>query len=229
MKYTSTRKATFIKRPNRFIAHVLLEGDEEIVHVKNTGRCQEILTEGTTVILEKAAPGSSRKTDYSLIAAYKKDRLINIDSQVPNQVVFDALQDKKIPGFKYFTEHKREVTYGNSRFDIYLKKEKQRAFIEVKGVTLEKENTAMFPDAPTSRGTKHIKEMIKAVNEGYKGCIFFLVQMADVTAFTPHTEMDPEFSAALKEAAARGVDILTYDTYVSENEIRLKSKIPVNI
>lgn len=230
MQYSDIRKAKFIKRPNRFIAHVLIDGEREIVHVKNTGRCREILKKGTTVILEKAK-NKNRKTKYSVIAAYKNDNLINIDSQVPNQVVQEALDKENIPEsqFKNITHLKREVTYNNSRFDIYFKNKEKENFIEIKGVTLEKNNIAMFPDAPTTRGTKHVKEMIEAVEEGYGGFIFFLIQMEKISSFTPYSEMDPEFDQAIKTAYEKGVNILAYNSYVKEDEIRLGKKIPMNI
>jgi sugar fermentation stimulation protein len=155
MKYKNTRRAKFLDRPNRFIANVELDGQKEIVHVKNTGRCKEIFVEGTTVILEEAT-NPNRKTKYSLIGGYKDGLLINTDSQVPNAVVYDALQENSIIEVKNVTYVKREVTFGNSRFDIYFEKENIKGFIEVKGVTLEYDGVCMFPDAPTERGTKHI-------------------------------------------------------------------------
>ncbi|MFW6265116.1 MAG: DNA/RNA nuclease SfsA [Bacillota bacterium] len=230
MKYSSIKEATFIKRPNRFIAHVNLNGQEEIVHVKNTGRCKEILKEGVTVLLEKAK-NKNRKTKYSLIAAYKNDILINIDSQVPNQVVFEALKAGKIKEVGDLQEIKREVSYANSRFDIYFKKKIKNVikegFIEVKGVTLEKDGKTMFPDAPTKRGTRHILEMIEAVKEGYQGYIFFLIQLKGVNLFTPNTIMDPEFAAALKLANQEGVNILAYDSQIKENSIIIDKKLPI--
>lgn len=228
MKYSGIYKAKFIKRPNRFIAHVLLDGEEEIVHVKNTGRCREILKEGTTVFLEKAK-NKNRKTKYSLIAAYKDNLLINIDSQVPNQVVFEALQNKELAEFNKLIEVKREVTFSNSRFDIYFEDKNNKGFIEVKGVTLENEGKTMFPDAPTARGRKHINEMIQAVKKGYLGYIFFLIQLEGATHFTPNINTDPEFTESLKLAKENGVELLAYDSHVTENRITLNNKIPIII
>ena len=171
MKYTPIKSAVFISRPNRFISHVLIDGKDEIVHVKNTGRCREILQEGISVILEEAS-NANRKTKYSLIAAYKGDVLINIDSQVPNMVVYEAIKDEKLKEFQKITKLSREVTFGNSRFDLYYECGEQKGFIEVKGVTLETDGVAMFPDAPTERGSKHVYEMIKAVEQGYAGFYF---------------------------------------------------------
>jgi sugar fermentation stimulation protein A len=222
--YTRVKRAIFLQRPNRFIAHVLVDGKEELVHVKNTGRCKEILTEGSEVILEEAT-NQARKTKYSLIAAYKGEVLINIDSQIPNAVVYDAVVNNLIPELSCVTKLSREVVFGNSRFDMYYEAKGQRGFIEVKGVTLETDGLAMFPDAPTERGTKHIYEMIKAVGEGYGGYIFFLIQMKGVNAFTPNSLRDPRLAMALKEAREKGVTILVYDSIVTENHILLGSPV----
>ncbi|KPU42408.1 sugar fermentation stimulation protein A [Oxobacter pfennigii] len=228
MKYKDTFAAEFIKRPNRFIAHVLLNGKEEIVHVKNTGRCREILIPGIKVILEKAG-NPDRKTAYSLIGGYKGDTLINIDSQVPNACIFEGIQNKKIDALNDVIKLKREVTYKNSRFDIYFETPSEQGFIEIKGVTLEQNGTALFPDAPTERGYKHVNEMIEAIDEGYRGYIFFLIQMKGVDIFTPNINMDPEFSKALKKAKEKGVKILAFDSLVKENEIIVDKEIEVII
>jgi sugar fermentation stimulation protein A len=228
MKYTTVKAATFISRPNRFLSHVLVDGQEEIVHVKNTGRCREILQEGVTVILEEAT-NINRKTKYSLIAAYKGDVLINIDSQVPNMVVYEGIADGRIKEILNITKLSREVCYGNSRFDLYFESNGQKGFIEVKGVTLESDGIAMFPDAPTERGCKHVYEMIKAVEEGYAGFIFFLIQMKGVRYFTPHVVRDPKLAMALKLAQEKGVTILAYDAEVLEDEITLGAPIEIVI
>ncbi|SDI16810.1 sugar fermentation stimulation protein A [Desulfosporosinus hippei DSM 8344] len=228
MKYSSVKVARFIRRPNRFIAHVIVDNNEEIVHVKNTGRCREILQEGTMVILEEAK-NTERKTKYSLIASYKGDVLINIDSQVPNLVVFDGIKEGKIKELHNVTKLSKEVVYGNSRFDLYFETKDQSGFIEVKGVTLETEGIAMFPDAPTQRGCKHIYEMIKAVQEGYGGFIFFLIQMTGVNYFTPFEIRDPEFTKALRLASEKGVTILAYDSIVSEDGITIGTPVEVRL
>jgi sugar fermentation stimulation protein A len=228
MKYTRVKTATFISRPNRFLSHVLVDGQEEIVHVKNTGRCREILIEGTTVILE-ASTNINRKTKYSLIAAYKGDILINIDSQVPNMVVYEGIIDEKIKEINNITKISREVCYGNSRFDLYFESNGQKGFIEVKGVTLESDGIALFPDAPTERGCKHVYEMIKAVEEGYAGYIFFLIQLKEVKYFTPHVIRDPKFAIALKLAKEKGVTILAYDSEIHEDEITIGSPVEIII
>lgn len=226
MKYNKVVDATFIKRPNRFIAHVLLGGKEEIVHVRNTGRCREILIPGTQVVLEKAQ-NINRKTAYSLICGYKGSTLINIDSQVPNAVVSEGIRNKKVKELIDVCKLKREVTYGSSRFDIYFETPEGKGFIEVKGVTLEEDGTAMFPDAPTDRGTKHVNEIVKAVEEGYMGYIFFLIQLKGVKCFRPHEEMDEKFASALRTANENGVKILAYDSFVTKDEITIGSEIPV--
>lgn len=226
MKYSGIREAVFLKRPNRFIAHVLIEGTEEIVHVKNTGRCKEILVGGTKVLVERSR-NQDRKTRYSLICGYKGNMLINIDSQVPNRVVADALKNGRIEGFEGITKVSREVTYGNSRFDIYYETPLEKGFIEVKGVTLEKDGIAMFPDAPTERGSKHVYEMAKAVEDGYKGCIFFLIQMFGVNSFTPNIATDKAFADALAAAKEKGVKIIAYDSVVTESSIDIGQQIEV--
>ncbi|WP_105614579.1 DNA/RNA nuclease SfsA [Vallitalea okinawensis] len=219
-------EATFLERPNRFIAHVLIDGKEEVVHVKNTGRCREILVEGVKVYLEQAS-NPNRKTKYSLISAYKGERLINIDSQIPNAIIENAVKDNKIKGIDQTTFVKREVTYGKSRFDLYYETEKSKGFIEVKGATLEIDGMITFPDAPTERGTKHVLEMIDAVKAGYEGSIIFLVQMKDVDYFTPNKKMDPDFSKALKRAHKAGVRILAYDCIVTKDSIEFNEEVPV--
>ncbi|MDF2907063.1 MAG: sugar fermentation stimulation protein [Herbinix sp.] len=226
MNYNKIISATFLQRPNRFIAHVLVDGKEEIVHVKNTGRCREILQPGTTVILEEAT-NPERKTKYSLIATYKGEVLINIDSQIPNAVIYEAIKKNLIKELPEVTKLSREVVYGNSRFDLYYEAGEQRGFIEVKGVTLEEDGVAMFPDAPTERGAKHIYEMIKAVEEGYAGCIFFLIQMKGPCYFTPNKIRDPKLAQALSMAKDKGVMILAYDSVVTENGIVIG--LPVRI
>lgn len=226
MKYNHIIQGIFIKRINRFVAHVWLDGIEEVVHVKNTGRCKELFIAGTTVILEKAQ-NPERKTRFSIIGIYKGNRLINIDSQIPNYVVFEALQSGCISEIADIDKVKKEVTYGNSRFDLYFESAGCKGFIEVKGVTLEDDELVMFPDAPTVRGTKHVLEMIKAVENGYMGCIFFLIQMKGVKSFSPNSKTDPIFSAALQLAAQKGVILLAYDSLVREDEILIGDRVDI--
>ncbi len=226
MKYKNIHQGIFLNRPNRFIANVIINGKKEKVHVKNTGRCKEILKEGTTVFLEKSN-NPNRKTKYSLISAYKDDLLINMDSQVPNAVVYDGIINNKVDELKNIDFLKREVKYSNSRFDLFFEKDIDKGFIEVKGVTLEKNGLALFPDAPTERGTKHVLEMTKAVKEGYKGYIFFLIQINNIKYFTPNTSMDKNFSNALIKAKEKGVNILAYNSIVKKNSIVLNEKIKI--
>lgn len=229
MKYNKTIEGIFIKRPNRFIAQALLNGVEETVHVKNTGRCRELLLPGAKIILEDCSSNLNRKTKYSLIAVQKDDLLINMDSQVPNTVVFDALKENKIQGFEELTYLKREVTFGSSRFDIYFESGNQKGFIEVKGVTLENDGIAKFPDAPTERGAKHVLEMIEAVKQGYRGVIFFLIQMKGPSVFKLNWEMDKYFSEAITLASENGVEIIAYDSIVDENSIKIGSPISIDL
>lgn len=219
MKYEKIIEATFLKRPNRFIAHVLINGEEEIVHVRNTGRCKELLIPGAKIILEDCSHNKNRKTKYSLIAVWKEDMLVNMDSQIPNAAVYKAIKENRIKGLENLSHIKREVTFGNSRFDIYFESGEQKGFIEIKGVTLEDNSIAMFPDAPTERGTKHVLEMIDAVKQGYRGIIFFLLQMKGPTLLTPNYEMDKKFSQSLILAQENGVEILVYDSIVTNDKI----------
>lgn len=224
MEYKNIVKGIFKNRPNRFIANVIINGKEETVHVKNTGRCKELLIDGVTVILEESN-NTNRKTKYSLISVYKGKKLINMDSQAPNSVFAEALVDGKIEEIGSVDFLKREVKYNNSRFDIYYEKNNKKGFIEVKGVTLEENGVVMFPDAPTERGTKHILELIEAKKEGYDVGIAFVVQMKDVKYFTPNKERDKKFYDALYKAYEEGVNIYLYDCIVTENSITLDKKV----
>ncbi|MGE4214720.1 MAG: DNA/RNA nuclease SfsA [Anaerotignaceae bacterium] len=228
MEYKNTREAIFLKRPNRFIAFVIIDGEEETVHVKNTGRCKELLISGAKVILEKSE-NPKRKTKYSLIAVYKGDMLINMDSQVPNAVVAEALREGKISEIGAVSFTKREVTFSQSRFDIYYEKGEKKGFIEVKGVTLERDGVALFPDAPTIRGTRHVYEMIKAKEEGYEANIMLLIQMMGVEYFTPNMEMDKNFTQALSLAKEKGINIMAYDSVVRENSIYIGKRIEIRL
>ena len=183
MRYKNTVRGIFKDRPNRFIAHVEIDGEIETVHVKNTGRCRELLVPGVEVILEKS-DDPSRKTKYDLICVNKEGRLINMDSQAPNKAA-----EEWVAAGKFFTEKvtvQREKNYGNSRFDLYVESSARRAFIEVKGVTLEEKNIVRFPDAPTIRGVKHLEELIKAVSDGYEAYLLLVIQMKDVKYFAPN-------------------------------------------
>jgi sugar fermentation stimulation protein A len=220
-------EATFIRRPNRFQGYILLDNEEMMVHVPNTGRCKEILIPGTTVILrQEDAP--ERKTKYDLISAYKGDKLISIDSHIPNKVVEEALIYKKIPSLVRYTKIMREKTFGNSRFDFKLSDEQENEYyLEVKGVTLESNGIASFPDAPTERGRKHLLELVEAKKQGKGAGVIFLIQIDDIKAFTPHDETDPEFGAALRYAANNGVDVFAYCSEVTKDSITLKKEVQV--
>jgi sugar fermentation stimulation protein A len=224
------RLARFIRRPNRFKAYVELDGDEITVHVPNTGRCREILTVGSTVVLREE-DNPLRKTPYDLIAGYKGQKLINIDSHIPNQVVQEALINKKIPGLIRYNQVLREKTYGNSRFDFKLINEEtgDEYYLEVKGVTLEIEGKVMFPDAPTERGTKHLLELIDVKKSGRGAGVLFLVQLEGADFFTPYDEMDKAFGEALRLASRNGVDIYSYECKVTESSIVLDKAVEVRL
>lgn len=226
MIYEDIVKGKFIVRENRFIAQVEIDGNIEICHVRNTGRCRELLVKGAEVYLE-LGKASNRRTKYSLVAVNKKGRLINMDSQAPNKVVEEALREGKL--FENVTFIKRECRYKDSRFDFYIEQRNVKTFIEVKGVTLENNNVVSFPDAPSERAVKHLRELMEAVEEGYRACIFFVVQMKNADYFTPNAENHREFALTLKEAEEKGVDIMAYDCFVSENEIALRDKVRVVI
>ena len=200
MKYNNYTEAVFIDRPNRFIANVEINGKSERVHVKNTGRCKEILIPGVNVILEKS-DNPNRKTRYDLIAAYKDNfGLINIDSQAPNKVAKEWLDRQD---YEYI---KPEYTYGRSRIDFYMEKNGEKYLMEVKGCTLEVDGTGYFPDAPTERGVKHLRELAAAVGNGYHCIIAFVIQMEGISEVKPYTITDPEFGRALQEAKDKGVE-----------------------
>lgn len=224
MTYDNIVEGIFIKRINRFVAIVLINGKEETVHVKNTGRCKELLIHGTKIYLQKSN-NENRKTKYSLISVYKGDILVNIDSQIPNYVVYESILDNKIEELKNVDFIKKEVTYGNSRLDIYYEKGNVKGYIEVKGVTLEKNKIAMFPDAPTERGCKHLKELVKGSKEGYTNYIFFLVQMEDIWEFTPNIETDEKFTKELINAYNNNVKLLCYNSFVNKDSIIINERM----
>lgn len=219
--------AEFVKRPNRFVAHVKLNKEEIVVHVPNTGRCREILTPGTTVVLREGT-NTDRKTKYDLIAGYKEKMLINIDSQVPNAVVEEALKNRKIEGLKEYNDIRREKTFGNSRFDFRLCNDKgEEYYLEVKGVTFEKGGICMFPDAPTERGKKHLLELIHVKAIGKGAGVLFLIQLEGAQSFSPYEDMDKEFADALRLAYNSGVDVFAYDCKVGENYIELNKRVDI--
>ena len=226
MRYGKIIKGKFISRPNRFIAIVEIDGNVETVHVKNTGRCRELLVPGATVYLE-VSDKPERKTKYDLIAVEKGSLLINMDSQVPNKVVGEWIQNSA-----YFGEVKLlrpEHTYGSSRFDFYLETAEEKILIEVKGVTLENDGVVSFPDAPTERGIKHLRELSAALNAGFCAYVIFVVQMSEAKYFTPNEEHHPAFAEALREAVKSGVTPLAITCHVSEDSINAKDFIEIRL
>jgi len=224
MTYSHTLPGTFLSRPNRFIAHVEAGGGTVIAHVKNTGRCKELLDPGTRVILQKSN-NPARKTGYDLIAVWKGERLINMDSQAPNKVFGEYLRPgRHIDGI---TLIKPEARHGGSRFDFYVEAGRRKIFIEVKGVTLEKGGVVLFPDAPTERGVKHLNELAQCVREGYEAQVVFVIQMSDVRYFTPNNKTHPAFGGALAAAEKAGVTVLALDCVVTENSLTIGKPVEV--
>jgi len=216
MIYSNIYTAKFLSRPNRFIAHIDLDGKKEIAHVKNTGRCRELLTENATVFVQKS-DNPNRKTKYDLIGVLKGEKMINMDSQIPNKVFGQWAETSGFFGDLKLI--KAEKTFGSSRFDFYIETEKDKIFVEVKGVTLENDGVVMFPDAPTERGVKHINELCTCLESGYKAYIFFIIQMDNVKYFTPNRQTHPAFADALKNAAEKGVGVYALDCKVTQNSI----------
>ncbi|MGP2528230.1 DNA/RNA nuclease SfsA [Acidaminococcus sp. LBK-2] len=225
MHYPNITSGRFLSRPNRFIAQVEIGGREETCHVKNTGRCRELLVPGAIVYLT-ASDNPERKTKYDLVAVEKGSRLINMDSQAPNKVVQEWLEQGGLPGL---TRIQPEYRYDQSRFDFYLEQGSQKAFLEVKGVTLEDRGVVRFPDAPTARGAKHLHELIRASQEGYGAYVFLVIQMENVDHFEPNWKTDPDFGQALLEAQEAGVQILAYDCQVAPASLSIGKKVPVQI
>lgn len=226
MKYEHTEKAIFLERPNRFIAYVNLDGRTETVHVKNTGRCKELLIPGTEIILEKSG-NPARKTKYDLISVRKGNRWINMDSQIPNKAAEEWLLKGSL--FPEEIQIRREKTFGNSRFDLYVESSRRKAFMEVKGVTLEENNIARFPDSPTQRGLKHVEELTHCIRDGYEAYLLFVIQMKGITCFEPNWNTHPEFGEALIDAQNAGVKLLAYDCFVTENLMEIRDPVPINL
>lgn len=214
MKYSNIVKAKFISRPNRFIAQVDLEGKEITVHVKNTGRCKELLLPGRTVYLEKAS-NPDRKTPYDLVAVDTPIGIINIDSQAPNAVVKEWLLKQD------YTVVQPEYKYGDSRIDFYMEKGEEKYLLEVKGCTLIKDGIGYFPDAPTERGVKHLRELAKAIDKGFKAMVAFVIQVEEVTEVRPNIDTHPEFAVALQEAKEAGVEVLCLPCNVWEDGLEI--------
>ena len=226
MKYENIKIARFISRPNRFIAHIEVDGKKEICHVKNTGRCRELLVPGATVFVQEVN-SESRKTKYDLISVYKGTTLINIDSQAPNKIFYEWLCGGSIFSKKAII--KPETKYGSSRLDFYVEDGDRKAYIEVKGVTLEEHGVALFPDAPTERGLKHINELCSCLKEGYEAYIVFVIQMKGVSSFSPNVRMHEAFGKALSSAAEKGVKVMALDCVVTQDSIEADELVNVKI
>lgn len=226
MKYKNIREGKFICRPNRFIATIEIEGKEEVCHVKNTGRCKELLIPGVEVFVQEVNQ-EHRKTKYDLIGVRKGERLINIDSQVPNKVFHEWLLAKGY--FQDLHLVKPESKYLNSRFDFYLEAGQRKIFVEVKGVTLEENGVVLFPDAPTERGIKHLNELCQAVNDGYEAYIVFIIQMKDIIYFTPNVKTHKAFGEALQHAVKCGVKTLALDCEVTKDTIEARDFVEVRL
>ena len=222
--YTQVIEGRFLSRPNRFIALVETESGVETCHVKNTGRCRELLVPGCRVILS-VSDGMNRKTRCDLVAVWKGERLINMDSQAPNKAALEALP-WLFPGVKSI---RPETVFGDSRLDFYLETEKERIFLEVKGVTLEENGVCLFPDAPTERGVKHLRELEKCVEAGYIAAIFFVIQMEGVRYFTPNEKTHPAFARTLKSVRDQGVRLMAYDCAVFPTGMEIKTPVEIRL
>lgn len=224
MQYQNIVSGRFADRPNRFIAHVEIDGQVQVVHVKNTGRCKELLIPGATVYLE-GNDDPNRKTAWDLVAVEKGERLINMDSQAPNRVFGEWVRAGKF--ISNVTLVRPETKYGDSRFDFYVEADGKRHFIEVKGVTLEENGVVRFPDAPTQRGVKHLEELMAAREQGYEAWACFVIQMSDVTRFEPNDATHPQFGQALRRAEQAGVHVLALDCVVTPNSLTIGKTVPV--
>ena len=223
MKYANMIPGTFLSRPNRFIAHVEINGQTEVVHVKNTGRCRELLPVGAEVWCQKS-DNPARKTKFDLITVRKGARLINMDSQAPNLAAKEWLASG---GLGNVEDLRSETVHGDSRFDFSFTLDGKKCFLEVKGVTLENDGVCAFPDAPTQRGAKHLRGLTEAAKAGFGAYVLFVIQMADVEYLHPNDVTDPNFSTALREAAANGVQVLAMDCEVTVDEMRIRKAVPV--
>lgn len=225
MRYANMVPGFFRNRPNRFIAHVEIDGKEQVVHVKNTGRCRELLVPGAMVWCQRS-DNPARKTQYDLITVRKGQRLINMDSQAPNAAAREWLERG---GLGKIENLRQETVHGDSRFDFSFTLDGRTCFLEVKGVTLEDNGVCAFPDAPTERGAKHLRGLAEATRQGYGAYVLFVIQMADVKYIHPNDRTDPDFGAALREAAAQGVKVLAVTCQISENEMMISGSVPVHL
>ena len=225
MRYENMVPGIFLSRPNRFIAKVLIDGTEETVHVKNTGRCRELLPAGAQVWCHKS-DNPNRKTKFDLITVKKGDRLINMDSQAPNTAAGEWLRSG---GLGEIENLKAETFHGDSRYDFSFTKDGRQCFLEVKGVTLEDDGICAFPDAPTERGAKHLRGLTEAAKAGFGAYVLFVIQMADVKYLRPHDERDPAFGQALREAAENGVTVMAMDCAVDIDSMDIRLRVPVKL
>ena len=225
MKYDNMTPGVFLARPNRFIAHVELDGKKEIVHVKNTGRCRELLPAGAKVWCQRS-DNPNRKTKFDLITVQKGERLINMDSQAPNAAAKEWLL---AGGLGEIQNLRAETVHGDSRFDFSFTLDEKTCCLEVKGVTLEEDGICAFPDAPTERGVKHLRGLTRAAKEGYGAYVLFVIQMPDVKYLHPNDATDPAFGAALREAAANGVQVIAMDCAVAPDTMDIRLRVPVKL
>ena len=226
MKYPNILPAVFVARPNRFVAQVTIDGQPETVHVKNTGRCRELLVPGAAVWLTRS-DNPARKTAYDLIAVQKGRRLINMDAQAPTRVFAQwAEAGRFVPGL---TLLKTEQTHGDSRFDFYWEAGDRKGFVEVKGVTLERDGGVYFPDAPTERGVKHLHGLTACLSEGYEAAVCFVIQMEEAAFFSPNDETHPAFGAALRSAQAAGVRVLALDCRVTPDTLEIGGPVEIRL
>ena len=225
MRYENMVPGIFLSRPNRFIAKVLIDGTEETVHVKNTGRCRDLLPAGAQVWCHKS-DNPNRKTKFDLITVKKGDRLINMDSQAPNTAAGEWLRSG---GLGEIENLKAETFHGDSRYDFSFTKDGRQCFLEVKGVTLEDDGICAFPDAPTERGAKHLRGLTEAAKAGFGAYVLFVIQMADVKYLRPHDERDPAFGQALREAAENGVTVMAMDCAVDIDSMDIRLRVPVKL
>lgn len=225
MRYENMVEGVFLRRPNRFIAHILIDGVEQVCHVKNTGRCRELLPEGAKVWCQRFND-PRRKTNFDLIAVQKGERVINMDSQAPNKAAQEWLQ---AGGLGEITQLRPETVHDDSRFDFSFTKDGRRCFMEVKGVTLETDGVCAFPDAPTARGVKHLQGLARAAKEGYGAYALFVIQMENAAYLRPNTATDPAFARALAEAAEAGVEVLAMECRVSPDSMELSRPVPVRL
>ncbi|MGI6030433.1 MAG: DNA/RNA nuclease SfsA [Eubacteriales bacterium] len=230
MYYPNIFPATFLQRPNRFIAHCLIEDQEIICHVKNTGRCRELLIPGCRVYVQHC-PSPQRKTQYDLIAVQKGSRLINMDSAAPNRLFVEALRQGTVPleALQNLTCVRQEQTFGESRLDFYVEQGNRRGYGELKGVTLEEEGIAYFPDAPTQRGVRHIHTLMETARQGLDAYLIFIVQMENILCLRPNDRTHPAFGEAMREAARAGVSIHAFTCTVTPDTLTLAQSIPIEL